>query len=48
MEDTTWDWGDMGRKGNTGLGRLWEKAGDRTGLSVACKYHGRTQVFLCV
>lgn len=48
MEDTTWDWGDMGRKGNTGLGRQWEKADDRTGLSVAFKYQRRTQVFLCV
>jgi hypothetical protein len=31
-----------------GTGRLWKKAGDRTGLSVAFKYHRRTQVFLCV
>lgn len=48
LEDTTWDWGDMSRKGNTGSGRLWKKAGDRTGLSVAFKYHRRTQVFLSV
>lgn len=47
LEDTTWDWGDMGRKGKTGPGRLWKKAGDRTGLSVAFKYHRRAQVFLC-